>query len=116
MSGGISFKSGEYWSAAGWAYRAVLESLCEELSHNNRFELFEELSEENCSAKIIEFIESEDWTNERVAFFCTVIKRAYDRTKSKGSIDWSNPIAFDGFISHYEKLAELAEKEYQKYG
>ncbi len=114
MSGGISFKNDSYWSAAGWAYRAVLESLCEVLSRNNSFGLLEELSEENGSARIIDYIETDEWPDERVSAFCKAIIDAFAHTDAAGPVGWNDPGAFEGFIQHYKKLVEIAEFECSK--
>jgi predicted hydrocarbon binding protein len=114
MSGGISFKNDIYWSTAGWAYRAVLESLCEEMSRSNSFELLEELSEEYGSARIIEYIETDEWPDARVIAFCKTIKNAFAYTESAGPVGWNDPGAFKGFIQHYKKLVEIAELECAK--
>ena len=111
MSGGIAFPNGQYWSAAGWAYRTILQQICAELANRDKYGLHEELSNEYGSAICFEHIDITEWPNSKIKYFFKMINQSYSRCRLKGGGDWDDPEFFAGFIEQYQALVAFTEKE-----
>ncbi len=109
MGGGISFKNDEYWSAAGWCFRGVVESIVEYLSKQDAFDLYEHFTNEECIELLVGHIDMTAWPDAKANFFCGAIIHGFDLCKIKGGGDWNQPEHFDGFIKKFEELVGLAK-------
>ena len=110
MSGGITFKDNEYWCVAGWCFRAVIRSVVDYLSRNDKYDLHAFLTDEDNNIElIIEEIDTINWPKDKAIYFYGAICKGYEQSVELGRSDWKDPSYFDRFIEHYEKLSNIAK-------
>ena len=110
MSGGISFSETRYWGKAGWCYRATLSAICEaleEMAVKNDHGLLEELSDEYGNPQIIEYIEAEKWSHDKLIIFLDAVERGFKNCEKVGPKDWNDPSFFQGFMRGYKELVDM---------
>lgn len=110
MSGGISFSKDHYWGKAGWAYRAVLDGICDALLNTSEGkELFDELSDEYSAARAMEYIDVQEWPLEKQKIFLEAIEKTYSRYKQNGP-ELIDPAFFPRFLEALGELNEMAKE------
>jgi len=111
MSGDVTTKSGEYWSAAGWVFREIMKETSNMLLDTDNPTLQQLLIDEDDYIRATESVELKHFETKDYHDFIAALYKAYESCETKGSKDWNQPEFYSGFMIQFKKLVELMKKD-----
>lgn len=110
MSGFIVLHNGRTWSAASWAYDAVIESIAEVLlDEMNEEELSQYLKNQTCAIQGpgMGRVDLRELPVTGAEAFTAAIPLAIAKERNRSGSNWHEPSLFPTWLSRFESLQDL---------
>lgn len=111
MEASIHTTAGQYWSAAGWIFRHILERAAQVLDLQGHGVLAQQFSAAACRSRDSCRLQLAELSVDDRRLFFQALQSAYQRYLSEGPAGWNLPDFYPGFMERFAALLRLAASD-----